>query len=154
MHNILFDNNTNRITALLDWDFSHVASAADEYFYSFQSIHSLVAPTTGETSLDKLRECLLRGFADAKVEPKFEDMVHWDVAAQTNQAFAEAGVQRPVDLAPGIELLSEMYWFIQNLSPGAFFLPKFRARNGPEKIAAMRSDFQEGLAHTLSRWGY
>lgn len=154
MHNLLFDARTNRLTALLDWDFSHVASAADEYFYSFDSIHGLVAPRINEDSRDALRQCLLHGFDVTAVERKFGDMVNWDLAALTNQSFSRAGVQRPVDMMPGIEPLSELYWFIQNLSPGVFYLPAFRAKTPQEKMAHMRKHFKATLEEALCGWGF
>ncbi|PMD51971.1 uncharacterized protein K444DRAFT_248724 [Hyaloscypha bicolor E] len=42
LHNILFDPKSNRHTAILDFNFAHVASAADEDFSSFPSIHGLL----------------------------------------------------------------------------------------------------------------
>jgi hypothetical protein len=32
---MLFDPLSNRLTALLDFDLSHIATPADEYFYSY-----------------------------------------------------------------------------------------------------------------------
>ncbi|KAK9787636.1 putative Beta-galactosidase [Seiridium cardinale] len=43
--NMLFDVESNRLTALLDFDFSHVATPADEYFYSMGLLgHLLLGP--------------------------------------------------------------------------------------------------------------
>lgn len=153
LHNLLFSPE-NSITALLDWDFAHVASIADEYFYSFDSIKSLVPPVTSEPSINKLRDALLHGLEQTKGNRKFEDMVNWEVADMTDRAFADAGVQRPVDMMPTIEILTDLYWFIQNLSPGCFFMPGFRARHPAEKLAVMREGYKDGLEKTLSGWGY
>lgn len=96
---------------------------------------------------------MLHGF-DGGVERRPEDTVNWDLAVWRDDAFARAGVQRPVDLMPGIEPLSELYWFVQNVSPGAFFLPRFRAKMTAERIAGMRKHFQGSVGRLLSGRGF
>ena len=49
LQNILFDQESNHLTAIQDFDFSHVASLVDEYFCFLHSIHSLLTgPLEGE----------------------------------------------------------------------------------------------------------
>ena len=154
LHNLHFDLESGHLTALLDFDFSHIASAADEYFLSFDQIESLVPPKYVGEPKALLRQCLLKGFDASTEERETADMVDWEVATLTNEAFFLADVQRPIDMMPGIEMLSELYWFIQDLSPGAFFLPKFRAKLTPERISLMRKHFENNLSHALADWGF
>lgn len=154
LHNLLFDPETATITGLLDFDFSHIASAADEYFYSFDAIHGLVPPPMPGDPMDILRKCLLHGFGISDAERKAAEMVDWNVAMMKDEAFLSCGVRRPIDMMPKIEILSELYWFIQNISPGLFFLPRVRAKMTPEKAARMRNAIQEDLCKTLSQWGF
>ncbi|TGJ86785.1 hypothetical protein E0Z10_g1946 [Xylaria hypoxylon] len=60
--NLLVDSASGRLTALPDFDLTHVASPADEFFYSFRTLGwLLVGPfETGDEPL--LRKCLLRQF--------------------------------------------------------------------------------------------
>lgn len=81
-------------------------------------------------------------------------MVDWEVAVLRDEAFFLADVRRPVDMMPGMEALSELYWFIQNISSGAFFLPRFRAKATPERMDFMRNHFRENLEKMLSGWGF
>jgi hypothetical protein len=39
----LFDPATNQVTALLDFNFTSIASPADEFFYSFSSFHWILS---------------------------------------------------------------------------------------------------------------
>ncbi|KAH8897883.1 hypothetical protein GQ53DRAFT_818138 [Thozetella sp. PMI_491] len=59
VQNFLFDPGTRRLVGLLDFIFSHVASAADEYLYSFPSLGGLLIPPRLD---DGLRRYLLHGF--------------------------------------------------------------------------------------------
>ena len=152
--NLLFDTDTYRLTAVLDFDFSHIASPADEYFYSLDGIHGLVPPPMLEDSITALRKCLLHGFDAVPADSRPEGMVNWDTAVLRDEAFRLAGVLRPVDMMPGIERLSELYWFIQNISPGLFFLPRVRARLTPEKAEMRRNAVKEDLELTLKNWGF
>ena len=50
---MLFDPDTMKIIALLDFDFAHVASPLDGYFWSFRQLHGLLAALTKTTKLSK-----------------------------------------------------------------------------------------------------
>ncbi|KAH8678319.1 hypothetical protein BX600DRAFT_493606 [Xylariales sp. PMI_506] len=145
-HNLLFDPKTFRLTALLDFNFSHIASAADEYFYSFALIDGLLPPP-GEN--EDLRNSVLQGFSQPPGHAK------WDAAILTDKVFAAAGVIRPVDLMPSIEPLSALYWFIQNISPGWFFMPKERARWTSDRLQQKRKQIHDDLGQNyLEPWGF
>ena len=78
---MLFSPVTGRLTALLDYDFGHIASVADEHFYSFPATGGLVVgPYDGcSPRMVDLRQCLLHGFpADAADRPT--DDVDWKTA--------------------------------------------------------------------------
>ncbi|KAK0631204.1 hypothetical protein B0T14DRAFT_35 [Immersiella caudata] len=122
LHNLLFDPSTNQLTALLDFDFGHVASHADEYFYPFDSLmHIVVPPTVEEPDMVSLWHALLYGFPQELPVPKEGDKsVGWKLAAAVNKAFANAGVNQPSEI-PGIDELSALYWCIQDVSPPLFF---------------------------------
>ncbi|KAL3294812.1 phosphotransferase enzyme family protein [Colletotrichum asianum] len=75
-NNVLFDEATNKLTALLDYDFGHIGSQADEYFYSFHSIQGLmIPPFTGDPEEERLRDCLVNGFTQEDVQRK-SDRIH------------------------------------------------------------------------------
>ncbi|KAL1893610.1 hypothetical protein Sste5346_006441 [Sporothrix stenoceras] len=121
MLNFLYDPETSRITALVDWSFSHVASLSDEYFYSFPELFHIVVPEDPTSPANTIRQAILYGLDAVTNEDKAATpMADWTLIERTNAAFVAAGVTRPADLMPGIDALSDLYWFIQNLSPGLF----------------------------------
>ncbi|KAI1859860.1 hypothetical protein JX265_010309 [Neoarthrinium moseri] len=132
-------------TALLDFNFSHIASRADELFYLFDQLHSLLVP---RGAVDLLREQLLHGFGEKKTESEISGWIDWERAMLIDEAFVAAGVQRPVDMMPGIEPLSDLYWFLQNISPGILFLPQFLLKASPERIQAKKKQVAGDLERT------
>lgn len=155
MMNFLYDPETSRITALVDWSFSHVASLSDEYFYSFPELFHIVEPEDPMSPTNTIRQAILHGLDAVTNEDKAATTTaDWTLIERTNAAFVAAGVTRPADLMPGIDALSDLYWFIQNLSPGMFFMSRVRARMGPERIQTVKRNAKDSLEQTLKRWGY
>ncbi|KAE9575029.1 hypothetical protein CGCF415_v005089 [Colletotrichum fructicola] len=152
-NNILFDEATNKLTALLDYDFGHIGSQADEYFYSFHSIHGLmIPPFTGDPEEEHLRDCLLNGFTQEDVQRKSES-IDWMTATMRDEEFTKAGMEGPSDIQ-GIDDLSAVYWFIQNISPPMFFLERWRANATPERIEMIKLEARNNLEKNLDLWGY
>ncbi|ERS99615.1 hypothetical protein HMPREF1624_02975 [Sporothrix schenckii ATCC 58251] len=155
LQNFLYDPQTSRITALVDWSFSHVASLYDEYFYSFPELFHIVTPEDPTSPSNAIRRALLHGLVSVSDEDKAgAPMADWTLIEQTNAAFVVESVIRPVDLMPGIDTLSDLYWFIQNLSPGMFYMSRVRAKMGPQRIQAVKRNAKDSLEQTLKRWGY
>lgn len=154
--NLLFDKESKRITALLDYDFASVASQGDEYFYSFSSLGGLVPPPSitckDAEDMKVLRQSLLQGFA-ADAASKTSEWVNWKLAVMFNEELAKAGAERPQDIA-GIGQLSAVYWFIQDISPPFFFLKKWRVRKTPEQVESIRKRTQGQLEAYLANWGF
>ena len=157
LHNILFDEDTNRITALLDFDFGHIGSQADEYFYSFAAINSLlVPPFEDDAEVGALRAYLLRGFdgiARQEIANRPSEPINWKIATMLDEEFTRAGVQRPQDILE-IEDISSIYWFMQNISPPEFFLKRYRARVSPERLRSRRDEAERCLKKYLDGWGF
>lgn len=155
MHNLLFDPETNRLTALLDYDFGHVGSQASEYLYSFPHLSYLVTPPmdhTGPPVLAEVRERLLNGFQDGDAERKAEE-ADWALAVMMDEELRAAGAARPQDLR-GVDELSTLHWFIQDVSPPVFFMERFRSKAPAEVKAQMRQSIQSNLDWYLKHWGY
>ncbi|GJD03213.1 phosphotransferase enzyme family protein [Colletotrichum higginsianum] len=151
-HNILFDEGTNKLTALLDYDFGHVGSQADEYFYSFPSIHGLlIPPFLDDPEEFHLRQCLLDGFGPEDAERTCASIA-WATAVARDDEFAKAGVERPADIG-GIDALSAVFWFIQNISPPMFFLERWRSRATPDRVEAVKREARDNLERNLDAWG-
>jgi aminoglycoside phosphotransferase (APT) family kinase protein len=62
LQNILFDLAANPVTALLDFDFTHVASPADEFFYFSPSFYGILSGLFESEENEALRPAQLDGF--------------------------------------------------------------------------------------------
>ena len=95
------------------------------------------------------------GFEKATAKDDSSDDPKLPTAMVRDEEFLLAGVRRPVDLMPRIEPLSKLYWFVQNISPALFFIPKVRTKMGPAGTHAMRAHIEDDLKRTyLKPWGY
>lgn len=152
MFNMLFDPSSNRVTALLDFDFSHVASPADEYFYSFKTFGALLAGPFEEGDEGLLRTCLLEGF-DGKVplESNGKGRVNWTVAVMMDEESQAAGLLRPADI-DGCGELAALHWFLEDVSPPYFYMSRWVANMKPEDIDDTHQSIGKNLDRYLARW--
>lgn len=100
LQNDLFDPTSNRLTAILDFDFTHIATPANEYFYSFPSIHGLlIGPLEGE-EYEALRQAQLNGFITPAFIPTEgkESEINWEVAKMWYEEIEKEGVLYPANL--------------------------------------------------------
>lgn len=151
LQNILYDPDKIEITGLVDYDFSHVASPVDEYFYSFPSIHGiLVGPFEGG-EMEHLRLALLSGNVSEPAGPVEE--INWTIAETWNKELKRAGAIRPNDFA-GVEEYAGLYWFTQNVCPPYFLMPRWVAKRTPEERAKVKGTIEKELVQYMDRWGF
>lgn len=138
---------------MLDYDFGHIGSQADEYMYSFAQLGYLALPVIkGHDDLMLLRKSVFGGFDHDKLADKPKRDVDWKLALMVDGEFAKAGVERPQDI-PSMEEIATRYWTIQGVSPPIFFLERIRAA-GSEKLQKMKEREQEQLDINLQALGY
>ncbi|KAH0286073.1 hypothetical protein M436DRAFT_60238 [Aureobasidium namibiae CBS 147.97] len=152
--NILIDPETHQITGLLDFDFSHVASEADEFFYSFMDFGGLVpCPFEGD-ELDRLREYQIQGFPDSTPLGKVEDPpIDLDMARLWQATLRKHHVHGPTDIKRIAEL-ADIYWFLIDVCPPFFNMPRWLAKRTDEQKQAVKVAIGKNLEKYLSRWGY
>lgn len=138
--NILIDPGTLQITGLLDFDFSHIASPADEYFYSFPSFCGLVPGPFEDEDLQLLRRYQTEGFPSTpSAQEAPSESVDWTVARLWQAALEKHHVASPKDIE-NITQLADIYWFLLDVCPPFFNLPRWLARKTEEqKIAAKKA---------------
>lgn len=149
---MLFDQTSNRLTALLDFDLAHIATPADEYFYSFRTVGALLAGPFEEGDEGQLRRCLLDGF-DGNVPAQNDGKVDFEIAQMMDKEFVRAGVLRPADIQ-GAGELSGLNWFLEDVSPPYFFMSRWLAYMEPEKVDEIKSTIEKNLERYLERWGF
>ena len=79
LENISFDPATNRVTALLDFDFTHIAAPVDESFYSFPSFHGILSEPFEPEENEALRLAQLDGFKSPNPTSTNSE-INWNLA--------------------------------------------------------------------------
>ncbi|KAI5865344.1 hypothetical protein GGS23DRAFT_618394 [Durotheca rogersii] len=151
--NMLFNPSSNRVTALLDFDFSHVTSPADEYFYSLRTFGALLIGPFEDGDEGLLRTCLLEGFG-GKVpsEPDGKGRANWTVAVMMDEERHRAGPLRPADIIHGRGELAALYWFLEDVSLPYFFMSRWVESRKPEDIDNIHRSISKSLDRYLARW--
>lgn len=151
--NMLFDVESNRLTALLDFDFSHVATPADEYFYSMGLLGHILLGPLEEGPMQQWVKCLLNG-CDGNMPTAEESAdVAWGTMKMLSEEFARAGVRRPQDIK-GIGELAGVKWFLEAVFPPYFASPRWLSRRTPEQVEKIRKNQESQVNAYLQRWGY
>ena len=112
--NFLYDRSTKKLTALIDFDFAHVATFADEFFRSLGAdIGQFPSAREGGESL-ALHRAMLCGFPDPLPPPTEE--VQWSSAKAWDDALRERGAVRPSTIK-NIAGLSDLFWLSGQILP-------------------------------------
>jgi len=134
---LLFDPSTNRLTGLIHFDFGqYIASRRVLLLVRKLDAHRGAAEHRRPRHAS-LRSSLIHGLLE---EPPKQggEAVYWKLAAIVDRTFGEVGVKRPSKIA-GIDELSVLYWFIQDISPPMFFLKCWRSRAKLHVIEMIRA---------------
>ncbi|KAI4138391.1 MAG: hypothetical protein LQ341_004689, partial [Variospora aurantia] len=150
-NNFLYDTGTMRLTALLDFDFSHIATFADEFFRSLcAGIGQLPSPRESGDFL-MLRTAMLTGFPD-QLPPSSGD-VQWPSAKAWDDALRARGAKRPSTIK-NIAALSDLFWLSGQILPFKL-CNKVVVKNSSKEELAARKETGEGLLiNFLSDYGY
>ena len=154
VENILVDPETLEVIGLLDFDFTHIASPCDEYFYSFMDFHGLVPGPCEDKEMETLRMAQLSGFKDFELPVRAgEAGVDWTVARMWQEAMKRFGVNAPSDIQ-GVGELAAIYLFLLDVCPPYFLLSRWQKRRTEEQQEASKKEIQVNLDRYLKRRGY
>ena len=142
-----------RLTALLDFDFSHVATFADEFFRSLPiDIGQFPSPReSGE--LLALRKAMLTGFTEPLPPTDKNGLVQWSSAKAWDDALREKNAQRPSTIE-NIAPLSDLFWLSGQILPFKLCNPVVVKNSSQEKLAAWRKSGEDLLISFLNDYGY
>ncbi|KAI1176681.1 hypothetical protein F4777DRAFT_247034 [Nemania sp. FL0916] len=152
--NLLVDPFSENLTAILDFELSHVASPAEEYFYSLTNLGSMLAgPFDDNPDEVHLRKCLLEGFD--KIDPSSDasGKINWMTARATDQEFTRAGILKPAQIK-GCGELASLKWFLESLSPPYFHMPRWVNGHKQEHIDREKQVIRSNIEKYLQHWGY
>lgn len=153
MGNLLFDRETKRLTAVIDFDFSHVGAPVSEYLFSFYDMDYLL--TSSVEPNGPIRGFLLGGFPEGDEHKSIDSGTLGELqrARRLDAAFASQGVRRPSTISYAAAA-SDIWWFSQELCQAYWFIDGFLARKTPEQLESMVSSAAANLEKYLDGWGY
>ncbi|PWY95632.1 hypothetical protein BO94DRAFT_620035 [Aspergillus sclerotioniger CBS 115572] len=151
MNNILIDPTTNKLTALLDFDFACIAHPAHEFLVSLQDLGGNIMGPYGEDPTEgKLSQALLSGDFSEDVSGDL-----WWIGKTLNEKLKERGVRRPCDMMPGMKVLKEWRALEQLICPFHLAAPfivqkmteeqRMGARMGAEEELVAQMEVLDGL---------
>jgi hypothetical protein len=165
--NMLYDKETMTITALLDYDFAHIASPEDEYFYSFYTIHGTLG---GHHDPDKaaleLLDRQVNGFPsdipderpDNSKPRKFGDdsRIDWVIASTWDKLLREKQIKSPSSLegVGAMDGIQNLYWLIQDICQPFLLMDRWLATQTPEKLEKMKAKLENSVRSALDGFGY
>ncbi|TEA10433.1 hypothetical protein C8034_v009846 [Colletotrichum sidae] len=144
-NNLLFDPSTLQVTALLDFDFSYVGTAADEFMgFSFGNICGGTLPGPYESAADQLalRQLMLSGFRETPPAGWESSETQRDLAEEWDRQLARAGAARPSTISL-FEEIANIYWLQDKVSPFQLHNPMMRKRMTEEQQRKARKTTED-----------
>ncbi|KAG5980403.1 hypothetical protein E4U55_004070 [Claviceps digitariae] len=148
-NNMLFDKTTNKITAILDFDWCTVSNPFDEFLLSLSDIGCSI--TYGQTQTDM---ALLSGHFTQPPEPeqdKKDD--RWEMAQMWNAAMAKAGVASPCKIR-GANQIYDMSLLTSLLCPHRLSNVSALAQMDENTRSEVRAKTEAEIVHWLETHGY
>jgi len=104
--------------------------------------------------LDRLREYQTQGFPDSALVEKIENApIDLDTARLWQAALRKHNVHGPTDIK-GIAELADIYWFLTDVCPPFFNMPRWLAKRTDEQKQAVKAAIGKNLDGYLSKWGH
>lgn len=154
MNNMLYDPETRRVSALLDFDWAAVAHPAHEFFSGLHDLRGGTHPAAGGAAL---QAAVLSGDFDNSDTADGGDgegaSSAWALARAWDSALREAGGLRPSSIA-GIATLESLRALEDLIAPFALCSSVMVARTPAEKLEAAAAETEtklEALLDSLAR---
>jgi hypothetical protein len=146
MNNMLIDESTGKLTALLDFDWSFIGTLHDEFLRSFCDLGVIPGPgSLGEDLV--LRQLLLTVRSDQqKVEEPNDPLQRWYQTLRTRK------VQVPSDLT-GMDEASQLHWLISQICPWLLAHKVPLERRSKEQLEAVRAATKYDICEFLDGKG-
>jgi hypothetical protein len=141
MNNMLIDETTGKLTALLDFDWSFIGSFHDEFLRSFGDLGMIPGPDAEGEEL-VFRKALLSGRSDQHNLKSKDPLQNWYKILKTR------GAKAPCDI-PGVEEASQLHWFVNQISPWLLTHEVPLKRRSKEQLDAVKATTKQRLCAFL-----
>ena len=141
-----------RLTAVLDFDFAHVATVADEFFRSLgHGIGRFPYARESEEDLRALHVAMLEGFPT--VLPPRSEAVDWTSAKAWEDALRERDLERPSTI-PNIVQLADLFRLSSEILPFKLCNPVVVSNSSHEQLRKRKKEGETRLFQFLGERGY
>lgn len=150
--NVLYDKSTKKLTALVDFDFGHVGTVADEFFRSLgHGIGRFPDTRDGDPDMIQLHNVMLYGFPDPL--PENGGDVDWVAAKAWDDALRERSLQRPATI-PCMTTLADVFWLSSQILPWKLCNEVVVGNSTEEQLRERKSEGETLLGNFLTYFGY
>ncbi|KAK4170908.1 hypothetical protein QBC36DRAFT_250527 [Triangularia setosa] len=154
--NILFDEASGRITALIDYDFSWISHPSYEFLRSFDGLGGQFRGWSSDEESQEaaLRDTKLHGFPVSLPSTTESDSgVDWVVAKAWEEELEAEGVKQPRTME-GIDRVADVDTILCSILPWRVTNADILARQTEEVIIECRNNNEEHLDKLLTRLGF
>jgi hypothetical protein len=151
--NVLYSKETLQLTAVIDFDFAHIATIADEFFRSLGHGIGRFPDTRDEEDEDSedLQKAMLHGFPENL--PDDSDSVNWTAARLWDGVLRRKGIQRPGTI-PSMTLLADLFWLSSALLPFKLCNQVVVENSTSEQLQRRKAMGTKNLQKFLSEYGF
>lgn len=151
---MLFDATSQRVTALLDYDFACILHPSYEFLRSFSNIAGQLSGWTGDEDSEQLalRDAKLHGFP-SPLPVSSDEGVQWEVAAAWELELERQGVLRPRTIE-GIDKVADVDAVLRGLTPWRLTNSDILRLQSEEVIVQHREQCEKEIIKMLDRLGF
>ncbi|KAI1174281.1 phosphotransferase enzyme family-domain-containing protein [Nemania sp. FL0916] len=154
-NNLLFDPDSGRITALLDYDFASILHPLYEFLRSFDGVGGQFRGWSGDDESNEdlaLRSAKLYGFPSPLPAVK-DDGIQWDVAKAWEDELEKRDVKRPSNIQ-GIDKVADVDAVLRAVLPWHLTNRDFLQMQPDGAVEFFRNRGEEQLVKLLSHLGF
>lgn len=151
---MLYDAASNRITALLDYDFSCITHPSHEFLCSFGDVGGQFQGWSGDEDTEQLalHNAKLHGFP-SPLPPSSEKGVNWELAGAWEDELEKAEMLRPRTIQ-GIEHVADVDAILGAIGPWPLSNSNVLEMQSEEVKVRLSDDGEKQLIKMLDRFGF
>ena len=151
---MLYDPASNRITALLDYDFSRISHPSYEFFRSFGDTGGQFQGWSGDEDTKQLalHDAKLHEFP-SPLPPSSEERENWELAEAWEDELGKVQVLRPRTIQ-GIEQVADVEAILGAIGPWPLANVNILEMQSEKVKVKLRDDGEKQLIKVLNRFGF
>ncbi|THY99906.1 hypothetical protein D6C93_03821 [Aureobasidium pullulans] len=154
--NLLFDADTYKVTALVDYDCSHTGHPLHEFFFSSFSVNYCVVSAESEVAtvlFDQFPSPLPESKPALGTELRDCSPPQWEIMLMFEEELEKVGAARPSSVQ-GAKQITEVYEFMSEICPFHFVMDRWVENQSEEKLQTCRIEQRVILEKALAKWGF